>query len=79
MCTTKKHLDCISSIKVDNSECLQQCSGTLITSYNQEEYEDVSLKKAMDELVKYMSEKDSFYHNMANEFQGHNLKPPPKK
>ena len=67
MCTAK-HFDCISSIKVDYSKCLQQCSGTLITSYNQEEYED----ETMDNLVKYMSEKGKYYFaNMANEFHGY--------
>ena len=29
---TAEHLHCVSSIKVNTSECLQQCSGVMVTS-----------------------------------------------
>ena len=41
-------------MKVDDSECLQQCSGVLVTSYEQQEIEDITNVGLM-KLVKYLS------------------------
>ena len=65
LCTEEK-LDCVSNLKVDNSDCLQQCSGVLVTSYDQQDIEDISKKN----LIKYISGKSPFLKDMRKEFQG---------
>ena len=68
MCTVK-NLDCVSNIKVDNTECLHQCSGTIVVSYDKLDIDD-SLDERFRELVKYMGRKDGLYYDMAYRFQG---------
>ena len=62
---TEEHLDCVSNIKVDNSDCLQQCSGIVVTSYDQQDIEDKFIK-----LVEYMSRGSYDFRNIGKEFQG---------
>ena len=65
---TAEDLDCVSRIKddkEDNSECLQQCSGMLVTSYADNQFSNV-----VQEMIEYMSRKNSDFENMAKEFQG---------
>ena len=63
-------MDCVSRIKVDSSDCLQQCSGLLVTSYDQQEIE-YDLDFRFSKLAEYFSRKDFGQHrNMANEFKG---------
>ena len=62
---TEEHLDCVSSIKVENSNCLQQCSGIIVTSYDQQDIEDKFIK-----LVEYMSKGSYDFRNIGKEFQG---------
>lgn len=50
-------LDCVSSIKTDISECSQQCSGILVTSFDQHEIED-RLDARFKELSAYMSRRN---------------------
>ena len=72
LCTAKK-LDCVSSIRMDNSECFQQCSGILITSFDQIEIMDrLSNELAkLERLVNYLRESIPYYlENIKNEFQG---------
>ena len=64
-CSTKENLDCVSSIKVKTSDCLQQCSGILVTSYEQQEIEDTVSK-----LAKYMIAKSWDFKNLANDIEG---------
>ena len=50
---TASNLQCISSIKVDTSNCLQQCSGLMVTSYDQQEIinrQDIKILKIAKEL-----------------------------
>lgn len=74
MCSSK-HLDCVSSIKIEKSECLEQCSGTLVTSYEEQEIEDRPLNLVntlVDKLSKYMSVKLPYgLGRMPVEFQGY--------
>ena len=49
LCTTAEHLDCVSSIQVDISECLQQCSGVMVTSKTEN-----SLLSVVSEMVEYL-------------------------
>lgn len=77
MCSLKHFVDCVSSIKIDNSECLQQCSGILVTSFEEQEIEDRPLNLVntlVDKLSKYMSEKLPYdFGQMSKEFQGYCL------
>ena len=34
---TASNLECLSNVKVDNQNCLQKCSGLMVTSYDQQE------------------------------------------
>ena len=64
---TAEDLDCVSRIKddkEDNSECLQQCSGMLVTSYA-----DNQLTNVVQEMIQYLTRKKDF-ENMAKEVQG---------
>ena len=72
MCTAEQ-LQCVSSIKVDKSECLQQCSGLLVTSFDKNEIEDrpVEIANALvDKLTKFMSESHYLFQDMAKNFKG---------
>ena len=53
-------LECVKNILVDNSGCLKQCSGLLVTSYDQDR---------LLNLADYMSSKYSF-RNMIQEYKG---------
>ena len=70
MCIAE-NLDCVSSIKIDNFDCLQQCSGILVPSYDEEDIEE-GIKNEMVKLVKYLIRKDDWwlYHDMQVEFKG---------
>ena len=50
-------LNCVSSIKVDTSGCLQQCTGILVTSYDQKKIED-GLLIAVDQIIQYINLRD---------------------
>ena len=71
LCTTKD-IECVRSTKLDDSECLQQCSGLFVTSYDQleiEERSDVRFRK----LIEYLSGKSYIslsFDDMAEFFQG---------
>ena len=64
MCLGEK-LECVSNLKVDFSDCLQQCSGVLITSYEAKELHDRVSNLAMkvgemaDMLYWYLDDIDS--------------------
>ena len=77
MCSSKHLVDCVSSIKIDNSECSQQCSGILVTSFDEQEIEDRPLNLVntlVVRLAKYMSEKLPYdFGQMSKEFQGFRL------
>ena len=76
MCTAEQ-LQCVSSIKVDKSECLQQCSGLLVTSFDKNEIEDrpVEIANALvDKLTKFMSESHYLFQDMAKNFKGFCIK-----
>ena len=71
---TAKNLECVSRIKVKKLACFQQCSGILITSYDQEDVEDRPINvvnSLVDKLAAYLSGKLSYYlKNMPTEFKG---------
>ena len=52
--------ECVKNIQVDNSGCFKQCSGLLVTSYDQDKFLN---------LADYMSSKYSF-RNMIQEYKG---------
>ena len=66
---TSENLDCISNIKVDNSDCVPKCSGILVTSYEQRDAEE-KLTNVEKRMIEYMSNKVLYLEKMANEFQG---------
>ena len=68
---TAEELDCASKVKINDAECLQQCSGILVTSYDQDELEERS-NIGFKNLAEYLSQKDLYggLTNMAEEFQG---------
>ena len=51
LCLAEK-LECVSNIMIDKSDCLQQCSGLLVTSYDQQDIENGVLN-----LVDYLNSK----------------------
>ena len=53
-------LECVKNILVDNSGCLKQCSGLLVTSYDQDRFLN---------LADYLSSK-YYYKNMIQEYKG---------
>ena len=55
-----EQLKCVKNIHVDNSGCFKQCSGLLVTSYDQDRFLN---------LADYMSSKYSF-RNMIQEYKG---------
>ena len=64
-----KDLDCISSIKVDSSDCHHQCSGILVTSYEQNEIESFA-----DKMIEFMMKDNYKFNAIGSEFQGFYLK-----
>ena len=70
---SEKELDCIKSTEdqLGNSDCLQQCSGLLVTNYDKEDKENLFLHSFLPKLIDYMSHKAArFFRNMGNEFAG---------
>ena len=71
---TEEHLYCVSGIKIDNSDCLQQCSGIIVTSYDQEDEQEDKSDIRFKKLVEYMSGSGDYFlqyfKNMAKVFQG---------
>ena len=65
---TAEHLNCVSSIKFDHSDCLQQCSGILVTSFYQDRLSNV--ESEMSRMVEYMSRQIHVFRNLAKEFKG---------
>jgi len=71
---TAEDLDCVSSIdNKDNSECLQQCSGILVTSYSQEKIND-RLSNTVNGMIEYMSKKYYDFSLLAEQFKGFETK-----
>ena len=64
LCTIE-NLDCVSSLKVDKSDCLQKCSGMIVTSYDQHR-----LSNAVDEMVKFLSNKHLEFKDIASRYPG---------
>ena len=60
-------MNCISSIKAidTGTDCLQQCSGVLVTSYDKEEIEDRPLN-----LINKLIEKLNMDKDVVAEFKG---------
>ena len=63
-CSTKENLDCVSSIKVNTSDCLQQCSGILVTSLNEDR-----LSNMMSKMVEMLSINSKSF-DFAKELEG---------
>ena len=66
MCTEESY-DCVSSINIDNFVCLPQCSGLIVTSYDQHEIED-RLSNVVNKMLQHIY--DLKKHK--NEYQGFN-------
>ena len=68
LCAPEK-LKCIRNVTVDNSNCLQTCSGMLITSYTVEEIEK-QLPKLVSMLTNYFGKKNPSFDDIENTFKG---------
>ena len=66
---TEEHLYCVSGIKIDNSDCLQQCSGIIVTSYD-----ELDIDNTFTKLVKSYCKGSHFLKKMAKELQGSDKK-----
>ena len=62
---TAEHLDCVSSIKVDFSKCLQQCSGIQVTSKTENR-----LSSVVSGIVEYLSKTNGGFEKFAKELPG---------
>ena len=71
ICTASK-FDCASKLMIDNSECLQKCSGMLITSYETDLEKEIvdRTNVAFKRLSDYMSRNSFELQYMAQDFQG---------
>ena len=69
MCV-KEDLDCVSSIKVDTPECLQQCSGIMVTSKTENR-----LSSVVSGIVEFLKEDRTGFEKIAKEFPGSCLIP----
>ena len=65
LCTTAEHLDCVSSIKVNTSECIQQCSGIQVTSKTENR-----LSSIVSGIVEFLKEDRTGFEKIAKEFPG---------
>ena len=70
---------CVSNIKVENSSCLKQCSGVIVTSYEQNNIVDPfidiygKLSKLSDYLLDYIKRNDyrpGTVGEIKNQFKG---------
>ena len=70
MCTLE-NLDCLLRIPIDNSSCFQQCSGTIVTNYDQEGISD-SLKPQFLKILDFIK-RSAYYYNedWEKEYQGY--------
>ena len=64
LCTADQ-LNCVSSIKVDTSECLQQCSGIMITSKTENR-----LLSVVSEMVQFLRKNNRKFKKIAKKFPG---------
>ena len=62
LCTT----ECVSNMTIDNSKCMEKCSGMIVTSYVQKDM----VNSDMTELIDYLSRNGAGLANMANYFKG---------
>ena len=69
-----EHLDCVTSIKIEKSECFHQCSGVLVTSFDQQDEQEDRSDIRFKKLVEYMSRSGDYFldyfKDMAKVFQG---------
>ena len=74
---TEEHIDCVSGIKIDNSDCLQQCSGIFVTGYDQQDEQEDKSDIRFKKLVEFMDKTSYTFRDsdMAKVFQGFNLNP----
>ena len=67
-------MECVRNVTIDNTSCLQHCSGLLVTSYTQKDIENHELKKELNNLVSklstYFNEKTGIYKDMENSLKG---------
>ena len=65
-----EHLDCITSIKYNSSDCLQKCSGMQVTSYDKQDIEDRGNVGFM-KLVEYLRDRDGgTFYDISSVFKG---------
>ena len=67
LCT--EHLNCASNIKIDKSECLNKCSGIIVTSYEQVKMEDRP-SNIDNAIIEYLSRKVPYLRKMPKDFEG---------
>ena len=74
---TEEHIDCVSGIKIDNSDCLQQCSGIFVTGYDQQDEQEDKSDIRFKKLVEFMDKTSYTFRDsdMAKVFQGFDLNP----
>ena len=61
-------MDCVRNLKMNNTDCLQQCSGMLITSYDMDIENTIYSK--LSKLTEYLSQKINLVKDIGKEFKG---------
>ena len=72
LCTFKE-MECIKNIDIDEYKCLQEFSGLLVTSYDQNEIEDSVLSLILSritELTDYMKEIEYKFYKIKEDIKG---------
>ena len=67
---TREQLKCVGEIPMDSSNCLQKCSGMLVTSYTQHDIENQELPKLVSMFAAYFGQKMNTFEDMEEAFQG---------
>ena len=61
-------MDCVRNLNFNSTDCLQQCSGMLITSYDIDIENTIYSK--LSKMTEYMSKKSFYFRDMGKEFKG---------
>ena len=69
ICTPEKN-DCLRNTTIEDTDCFQQCSGILVTSYRGEEIENYELPNFISMLGAYFGEKMNTFKDMEESFKG---------
>ena len=62
--------ECLRNITIEDTDCFQQCSGLLVTSFRGEEIENHELPNLISMLASYFGEKMNTFKDMEESFKG---------